>query len=1360
MVGELMTDFIARTCTEVPEDDPRSRPESFSRPLESSPQPLENFREVDTFVLLGAPGAGKTRAFEHEAGCTGEVYVTARDFMTLDDKPEWKDSVLYIDGLDEARAGSSDGRTPFDNIRAKLDRLGRPRFRLSCREADWFGASDWEHLKTVSPGGKVKVLRLDPLSDGDIREILPKSGIEDVDSFIASARERGIDGLLANPQSLKMLAATVADNGIWPVTRKQTFEMVCQTLIIDHNQEHRIAEPDYADIPVLMDAAGRLCAIQLLSSATGYTPHGHEGDNDFPGLEQISGKARQVLRHALDTKLFEAPSEERVTGRVTPVHRQIAEFLAARYLAKLIDNGLPTRRALALMTGHDGVVVSELRGLSAWLAAHCKTSRGETIERDPIGTVLYGDTREFSTEEKRQVLDCLEREAKRNPWFVTTIQMGPRLGDMISTDLDLGNKFKGILIDPARDDACQSFVLILIESLGHARPLPGVPKFIMKILRDETWWPRIRYRAVKAFARQTQGSEKAFAELEQLTADVYAGRVSDPDDDLLGCLLRKLYPASLSVPELLQYLRTPQNLSYGGIYELFWRSWIPKNSTSAQLIELLDLLVERFDQFLPVFAGSAGQNNFLGQVPGVWLKRFLETSSERISPDRLFDWLGVVSELESRTLGQNVAFFRRWLTSNPDMLKELILMDLKHCTDSENFHARMYIVERRFFGAVLPPDFGSWCLEQAIATEDHNKATWFMRKVAHSVRYRHEDENLSQKIVESRLAGNAALRNIWLAAFEQVDEIDVRERNIQEEHKSEKRQHQRQWQERVKAHEAALRENRALPALLYELAQVYFGQFIDVEGRTPLDRLRDILGNDERLLEAVLEGLRGSVGRSDVPDDAEIIRLETGNQRHYLALPFLAGLEEIAGATPEGDLPLDDKQMRQAFAFLYAEPQALTSGWYERASKSNPEAAADVLVRAIRAEMRSGNSSFSGAYRLDDSKEIARLAVLPLLKLFPVRCTTPQLDVLAYLFKTALLHCEEAPILELIHEKLAHRSMNVAQRIYWLAIGFLVSPGSYREKLEAFVAGGDERRVRHLANAICRDDLPATLFDRLGVPELSFLIRLLGPAYNHSLSPLGAKANRIQGFINQLANTPSKAATEVLKALSSEENLRSWRSYLIDAAYRQNSVQREAFFHHCVIGQVLETLDKRKPANAADLAALTFEYLREIAQAIRHGNTSDWRQYWNVDSYNRPIDPKPENACRDALLSDLKLKMDPLGVDVQPEGYYADDKRSDIRVSCSGFNVPVEIKKSCHRDLWSAINTQLIASYTRDPGTDGYGIYLVFWFGDTEYCRPTPGEGAPPKSAAEIEKRLRKTLSSAERFKISVCVIDVSEPPK
>ena len=1337
-----MTYFIARTCTEIPEHDSRDRSGNPSLPL-------EDFRKADAYVLLGAPGAGKTTVFRREAECTGGCYVTARDFVTFGDKPEWCNTVLYIDGLDEIRAGSTDGRTPLDNIRAKLDRLGRPRFRLSCREADWFGANDREHLNTVSRNGEVTVRRLDPLSDKDIRKILLRSRIKDVDGFIASARERGIDGLLANPQSLRILADAVADDGAWPDTRMQTFDMACRTLLGEHNQEHQMAKPDYVDISDLMDAAGRLCAVQLLTGGTGYTLPGNESDHDFPELGRIPGEAPQILRRALGTKLFEIPSE----GRASPVHRHIAEFLAGRYLAKLIDGGLPIRRVLALMTGHDGAVMSELRGLSAWLAAHNKTSRKEIVEHDPLGTILYGDVREFSVDEKRRVLDCLAREAKRNSWFITMFQIDSRFGDLATPDME--DLFRESLTDPTRDGARQSFVRILLESLRHGQALPGLAELMMEIVRDAEWWSEVRRTALDALIRQRGDGECATAELKTLLTDVHGGSVSDPNDDLLGSLLRELYPGRLSASELWQYLKAPQNPSFYGIYCYFWSRQVPEKSTTAQLAELLDGLVEQFEKLRPVFVGSPVQIAFLLPVPIRLLRHFLEISTGNIPPDRLFDWLGVASDPELRASGEDAEFLRDWLSRNPGMQKNILETGMTRCADSPDFVRCMIDIEDRLFNAEPPADFGSWCLEQAIAATDRTDrkdAKYFILKAADCVHRRRFDEGLSRGIVERRIKGHTGLLRMFTERLTAREEGHAWEGDFQEQHESEKKQRRREWRDRVKPREAALRESRCEPALLHELADVYFGLFVDVEGDTPLDRLRNLFGNDERLIEAALEGLRGSVGRSDVPDDAEIIRLGAENQIHHLALPFLAGLEEIAGAAPEGALPLDEKQMRQAFAFLYAEPPDLASHWYERALISHPEAAADILVRSIRAEMRSGMGHFSGVYRLGDSEEIARLAALPLLESFPVRCTTRQLGELVYLLNTALLHCGEALFLELIHGKLAHRSMNVAQRICWLAIGFLVSPGSYRERLEAYVVGGYERRVRHLASVMCRDDLPSTLIGRLGVPELDLLIRLLGPAYKPS--PLGSKADRIQKFINQLASTPSQAATEALGALSSDDDLRPWHFYLIHAAYRQNAARREAGFRHCDFGQVLETLESERPANAADLAAVTFEYLREIAQTIRHGNTSDWRQYWNVAHQN----PKPENICRDALLSDLRQKLVPLDIDAQQEGHYADDKRSDIRVSYGGFNVPVEIKRSCHRDLWSAIKTQLIAKYTRDPGTDGYGIYLAFWFGDTERCRPTPGEGAPPKSAAEIEKRLRGTLSANEKLKISICVIDVSEP--
>ena len=72
-----MTYLVRRTCTEISGDDPRDE-------FEHSSRPLEDFRDTAAYVLLGAPGAGKTTAFEQEAAdCPDGHPVTARDFVDV-----------------------------------------------------------------------------------------------------------------------------------------------------------------------------------------------------------------------------------------------------------------------------------------------------------------------------------------------------------------------------------------------------------------------------------------------------------------------------------------------------------------------------------------------------------------------------------------------------------------------------------------------------------------------------------------------------------------------------------------------------------------------------------------------------------------------------------------------------------------------------------------------------------------------------------------------------------------------------------------------------------------------------------------------------------------------------------------------------------------------------------------------------------------------------------------------------------------------------------------------------------------------------------------------------------------------------
>ena len=1354
-----MTLPIRRTCTETRADDP----EIGSKP---SSRPLEDYRETPAYVLLGAPGSGKTTVFKRESECcpTGH-YVTARDFIALRDRPEWHGKTLFIDGLDETRAGAADDRTKLDAIRSKLDVLGQPEFRLSCREAHWLGANDRRHLRAVSPDGAVKVMRLDPLTEANVREMLDRcQKIGDAEAFLAGAEERGIGGLLTNPMSLELLTRVVAGD-IWPESRTQMFESACELLVREDNEEHGIVHLNGHDIRCRMDVAGKLCASQLLTGVAGYTLlPGAADDHDFSGLEEIPGDDRNLLRRVLDTKLFAAPAGNSGQGSAAPVHRHVAEFMAARYLASLIDDGLPIGRILALITGHDGGVVSEMRGLSAWLAVHSMDGRTELIARDPVGTVLHGDVSAFSTEEKRRLLDVMEKQAANDPWSAADLPPDARLGDLVTQDM-VGT-FRQLLAASARNRAWQPFAFILLAILRQAPATPELAGILMAIVRDAGCQPGLRREALDVHVGWMRNDEPSDSALEALLSDFANGSVPDQNDDLLGTLLRALYPARLSVREILPHLREPGKTSYSGWFSTFWRRTVPQESSPSQLAEILDAIVKDFDRLRPVLSAAPGVASSLKDVPALLLDRLLEHGHAQVSANRLFDWLGAISDLNPGHTHWATKRIRDRLNSDARLLEDLIGQAVDHCSGSSNFTRCMIKLEKRLLRVPWPPH---WCLEQAATAVDHDVAMYFVQRVADFVHHDPDGTALPRHRVKSRLQADPRRLRRFKDRLAFLAEDEATWDSPQSEHDRNRAARRQEWRDSLEPHLPSLRENRGQPRLLHHLARVYFGDFIDIEGGSPEERFRDLAGEDETLARTAFDGLRQLVHRSDLPGAAEIARLGSQGQGHLLALPFMASLDEAVRSAPYDGVGIAETQIRLGLAIHFADPNYAairhTPGWLGSVIEVRPALVADVLIGCARPLLRAGKdlaNHFFDLARSPNHAAVAGLASVPLARAFPTRCTRSQLGGLGFLLQAALLHGDQSSFLAVVSRKLACRSMNMSQRVYWLAAGLLASPGTYLNELETYVVGS-ERRVRHLAEFLADRNFSATLLERLDPPALRLLVQVLGTAYWPRFRPSGKVdginhgmwvSDRVGDLVDRLAGIPTRTASEALAMLLCHDAMRPWYSHLVYARYRQNALRRETCFRYPTIAEVRDVLANRSPANAADLAALTMSHLREISGKIRDGNTSDWRQYWNVDSYNRPRDSKPEDACRDALLSDLQARLTGLRVDAQPEGRYADDNRSDIRVSHCGFNVPVEIKKDRHSDLWSAIRMQLVARYTRDPGAEGYGIYLVFWFGEGK-CSP-PESGTAPKRPAELEERLRATLSADEANLVSVCVIDVS----
>ena len=1358
-----MTYVAPRTCTVVNEGE-------AARNAKVGTAPLSSYANATAYVLIAEPGAGKTTAFETEAKSQGGECVTVRNFRTYDDRPEWHKTTLFLDGLDESRAGTEDNRTPLDDIRMKLHRLGCPPFRLSCRWADWMAANDKEALKAVSPDGTVTVIRLDPLSEQNIRDILTNNhGVEDPDNFFKTARKRGVDRLLTNPQNLDMLAKSVA-RGQWPDSRKETFDEACRMLVREPNGEHLAANPLSADVNSLIKSAGRLCAAQLLSGVAGYTlPDRAEADSDYPSFTEVCGAMEDgTAKNVLGTRLFMGVSE----GKLAPAHRQIAEFLAAKYVSELLNEGLPLERILALITGFDGELVPSFGIFASWLAIHNKQSRKRLSQLDPSGLIYAADQQTYSPDEKRDIVLNLRRESDWNPWCTRVVSKLPGIGGIVS--LELEGVFREILTNAERGNKHQSYVMLLMQMLADGEPLPLLSDVLEEMVRDPTWKLGVRCAALDVLISYHPRGCFSSEMLTSMVANIEDGSLDDPQDELLGILLKALYPNVLSIAEVQQYLRTPKLVSVAGEYAEFWMRHVPKESTPEQSAELLDGISEQFAEYKPFMVGKIGLNTLLGQLPVALLDRILsETRRENpngsVAVDRLYEWLGVVSDPGlwiSNGQADSIKFDLRW---NSDALKSLIAYGVETCL--RRGEDCTGLVDRYLFGA-RPWKYGQWCVEMALAAKEEKASSFYLLELLDCLMDGKHAAGLTVEKARAGLAANAALVNKLnqMVASRSHVESETEPRSMASTKLTEDTSEQRVWQAQIEAKALVLRAGRGTPDLLHRVAGVYLGIQGNSAGKTPRQRLGGLVGSRVDLIDLLIAGMEGTVTRNDLPDCDDVVRLFDQRQVNLLILPFIAGLHSLEQSDRLSVYDLNESQARLAVTILYMLPRKFvdpdsTEGigvyrpqWFQALLHDNPAWVSDVLRRSAALKIETGLQQAFELRELaseEDHWEVGKLISMSVLDHFPRAETDATLQALCWALYAALKRCNWSALGRVIEERFGRSDQGTAERSCWLVAGFLVVPERYRDDLLGLLE--DENGLKWLVRFMAVGRFPHKFARQLTARDVEALVVTMDAALMLDGVPRRAYWP-MSDLIDTLAGDLSPVATETLESLLKMTNAKPWAPAVVDARERQARKRREHEFRHGDIGQVVETLDNRSPTNAGDLAALVFDELNTLSRKIRDGSTSDWRQHWNVDSHNHPKKPKPEDACRDAILSDLQERLGRLQIDAQPEGVYADDNRSDIRVSFGGFNVPVEIKRSCHPDLWTAVRNQLIAKYTRDSGAAGHGIYLVLWFGNTEKCRPTKCEGWTPATAEEVRLRIVQSLDDREGRLISVCVVDVAAP--
>ena len=1362
-----------------------------SRSDPASRRRLSEFRDAGAYVLLGDPGLGKTTAFSQESRRSPDArFLAVRDFLALPPGPGGTLSrTLFLDGLDEVRAAADDPRRPFDRVRGRLAGLGQRRFRLSCRPLEWLGEDDRERLETLSPDGEVVVLRLEPLDEAEIVALLDaRSDLPDASGFLETAKERGLEArpgspplgnsLLGNPLTLGLLAEAASAGEDWPETRRATFERACRALVAEGNQQHRLLPAHPHDAPALLDAAGDLCARLLLGGATGFSLPPALGDDEYPALDAESADPRSSARAALASRLFTAGPP----GRTAPAHPEIAEFLAARFLARRVERGLPGNRVIALVTGTDGAPPTALRGLAAWLAALSPPLRRRLVEADPYAVAQYGDAGVFSLDERRGLLEAIRRHRGAS---VADLQLG--LADRLLAAPDLLDEVLTLLRSADRSESEEAALQFVLRSLPAVLPEDFVDE-LQRTARDLARPHETRWLAVRAFLASvpTDGGD----DLLRLLRQVRAGEVPDPEDDLLGGLLRRLYPSRLTPAEVWDYLPRHGTGTESGAWS-FWRVDLLERSSEAQVGELLDALSPRIPDLEPALTLRS-----LADLPARLLTRGLERLGDEIEVPRLCAWLRVAAV----GVGQEPALWpargpetiRRWLEARPDLQKAVLAESLEALDaldaldapdaldDTDDLVLRIYDVRRLLYGA-LPPDYGRFCLDRAgaWALSRPRLAHRLLAEAVDALGRRAETERLSVALLFARAAESPRLAE-WLPPLLRTDlpEGRFRRRERVLRAMAAPDPEAEEWLTEVRRHRAALLENRAPPALLFDLAAAYHERLLGARGSDPGERLDRLFRGDAELIEAARAAIRGTPARKDLPSFSEIARLPERRRRDepspvpWFTPAFLAAARDAADSARDGLPDWSDDRLRRLLAFHYADPPG-DPDLARRLAAARPALAAEALVEIVRLELATGGAPTDPCHDLatvEDFRETARLAVPPLLRLFPTRASRSQLPALEWLLRAAIRHLDPKPLASLLEKKSRSRTLNPAQRTRWLTAGLGVSPADFRAPLWEFL-DADAERTGEVAGFLF-SDLPESprVIPRDAAPEtLGLLFRALGRVVRPGewstalFLTVGVRERTewaLGEWLDRLARDPSPEAGAALDVLVADDALEPWRRELETARERRRPLARDAAFRHPTPAQLRTALADGPPANAADLAATVADRLREVAEDLRGGDANPWRLFWNEVGIGRlPDEPKHEDSCRDALVSLLRRRL-PHGVKAWPEGRYADDRRADLRLTCGDFAIPVEIKKNAHRQVWSAAWRQLAPKYATDPAGDGYAIYLVLWFGAD--LSPPPLDGRRANTPDEMEDRLREDLRrylpASQAQRITVRVLDVRRP--
>ncbi|OWV98759.1 hypothetical protein ATY79_19035 [Rhizobium sp. R693] len=1293
--------------------------------------------------MLGEPGIGKSTALEYEAAQEDGELLTCREAMN--GIPIAASTTAYLDALDEYRAGEN-GKDKLLQLANAITQSGVERWRLTCRAEDWREAADTRAMRRAAKNQPVTVAHLLPLDDSEAETVLSALGETDPERFLANARARGAGAFLENPLSLRLLRSVVASGGVFPSTRFELFDRAINALVHEHDPE-RVTDRRRPPVDDIIDAAAQLSFYLLATGARALWRSNALAAGSSPQdfcIVQSLPVDPTLAAYSLDTAIFRGEGQS-----FEPSHRTIAEFLAGRFLAERVTGqptGLlfPLSRAIALITANDGKAPSELRGLYAWFAAHLSQRSDEKaalrlIECDAATVLAYGDAAAFTTSGRRAILLNLDRD---DPFFLSSRDaitvFGGLAGDDVVPD------FLAIM-----DSEVNSHLqMTVLQALADGRPLAGMQSKLHDISLSPSRPLWQRQRAAEAWVK---GNSDPDAARRALIAELSRTAKSYDQISLRADILSDIPTNDLSHQEISDLLSDLNELAPAADGE---------SEESGNLFSLLSKLrktprPDLFDQ--PIIRKPSEDQGLKLDV-----RHFMQASladainnNLDIGAKRLWSWIRNTRDYEWDRLEEPLAkAIGAWIDvdkANRQLELFTVLLDSSPVEEGPWMATNHYItIARRVPDDTLIENL----LDLAGKTPDGSRRRRLFEVAAYAVRSESQwplwegrivsalekEENFSDFIADLRKDPNKS----WKEEEEKRKAKELAETDA------------------ARAHNIASlgsKLNAIAAGRESEFSALKWGS--DLYRNAVISKKEDPLAKiqhftNARIASAIAEGFVQFAIHTNIKVDASVLgKAEATNGSYIQEHVVAAGLHQalLAGRDEEiGNCPpvIGIVALRQSY--FSGEEQPSLANWGVRHLARDPDSGSDQVLRYWISALDAGDQDLDAIHHLASSQE--RDFVSGVLKrLLQERPNLPRAALRQALTVSAKI-LSRTEIEDLTESALVEELDDQSRRL-WESVALILDPEKFEashssEEIRAALLAPDGDLVSRLHEICSQPDR----LDRLRISTLAGMYPLEDRDWAH---PDGM-SRIIRAAIDRLSASRDPAAGKTLKSLIASSDP-SWRSLLAHAAAEHARLMRDNSFVAPSAAQLRAALVGGPPASPADLVAVVLEEIERYRSTLRTGSEMPWKRYWNTDHKGAADKPQIENEDRDRLLELFRVRLEHYGVAASmPEARRRENTRVDVLlITHAGTNLPIEAKRHYNPELWTAVEEQL-AGYAADEGAFGYGVYLVFWFGN-EYRTPARRDRKKrPESAQELEAMLRSDLPSTLGGRISVIVLDVSRP--